>query len=517
MAKKKKKKGLTLGLLLLLLAVLIGGLFGLRALNKAQEEKADGETAEEKTYIVSRDIKSTDITEFSYQCEGETLTFVKEDDTWKYKDNKDMELNQSKFTTMTGSLAGLTAKRVVEENLDHLSTYGLDAPSNVIHFKTADSEMTLYLGIKNEVTGDYYLYVEGGSAVYTVSTYINDDFSTGLYDLLQAESLPAISQTELTGIELSVPNGHMMALFESAGDTEADYSGMYSWFLLKEDGIRIPMDETAQSDLIEKVTSLTLGSLVSYEPAEEELKTYGLDAPAAQITVHYVKTYEEQAEETESVQSTDAAAETAKETSEAKTVTVNETLILYIGKQAESGDYYVKTSVSNRVSLMAQTTAEYFLNLTDRTFINKSAALNNIKDVDSITAVVDGTTIEYSIKRETVAGTDSETGEAVTEETETYYKDGTEMAEDEFKSLYQQIIGIKAEQVLAEDAAPSQNTDELTFTFHRNTETFPEITISYAPYDSSFYQMTVNGVTQLLVNKRDIANLKTALLAPAAE
>ena len=57
MAKKKKKKGLTLGLLLLLLAVLIGGLFGLRALNKAQEEKADGETAEEKTYIVSRDIK----------------------------------------------------------------------------------------------------------------------------------------------------------------------------------------------------------------------------------------------------------------------------------------------------------------------------------------------------------------------------------------------------------------------------------------------------------------------------
>ena len=110
MAKKKKKKGLTLGLLLLLLAVLIGGLFGLRALNKAQEEKADGETAEEKTYIVSRDIKSTDITEFSYQCEGETLTFVKEDDTWKYKDNKDMELNQSKFTTMTGSLAGLTAK-----------------------------------------------------------------------------------------------------------------------------------------------------------------------------------------------------------------------------------------------------------------------------------------------------------------------------------------------------------------------------------------------------------------------
>lgn len=106
---------------------------------------------------------------------------------------------------------------------------------------------------------------------------------------------------------------------------------------------------------------------------------------------------------------------------------------------------------------MAQTTAEYFLNLTDRTFINKSAALININDVDSITAVVDGTTIEYSIKRETVAGTDSETGEAVTEETETYYKDGTEMAEDEFKSLYQQIIGIKAEQVLAEDAAPSEH------------------------------------------------------------
>ena len=91
--------------------------------------------------------------------------------------------------------------------------------------------------------------------------------------------------------------------------------------------------------MIEKVTSLTLGSLVSYEPTEEELKTYGLDAPAAQITVHYVKTYEEQAEETESVPSTDAAAETA----EAKTITVNETLILYIGNQAESGEYYVKT------------------------------------------------------------------------------------------------------------------------------------------------------------------------------
>ena len=58
------------------------------------------------------DITTEDVKAFSYQYNNETLSFVKEDDTWYYEADKSIALDQDAVETLVTTAAQLTADQV---------------------------------------------------------------------------------------------------------------------------------------------------------------------------------------------------------------------------------------------------------------------------------------------------------------------------------------------------------------------------------------------------------------------
>ena len=52
----------------------------------------------------------------------------------------------------------------------------------------------------------------------------------------------------------------------------------------------------------------------------------------------------------------------------------------------------------------------------------------------------------------------------------------------------------------------------LSFVFHRSTDAFSEMTLSFTRYDNSFYLVSFNGEERLLVNRNAVTDLVDMVL-----
>lgn len=154
--------------------------------------------------------------------------------------------------------------------------------------------------------------------------------------------------------------------------------------------------------------------------------------------------------------------------------------------------------------------------------------------VDSIDVTLDGQTHVLTIERtasyasegadgEATAGSSAIDGDASAEEaqadteakdagsdeeevTTTYRLDGEDALPVLTENFLDTLNALDAEGQTTEE--PVESEPELTFTFHRSTPTFSEVTLAFTRYDNSFYLVTLNGEGKLLVNKNDVAELK---------
>lgn len=529
MKKKRKNKALPLLVLLCVLLLLLAGYFGLKKLNEAAENGEEStEDTSEQVSLFEGDKDS--LTEISYSYEGQQYTFVKEDDVWINQEEPEIELNQNLMSSMAGNITSLTSERIVGDVTDNLSDYGLAEPETTVTFKVGEDTGSWQIGAENDIAGGVYIKKADENTVYLVSDSFKSAFQKDMFDLLEDEEMPEIGESDITDIQVQNPSGTVALTFLEEGN-DNDLTGMLSWFYTDENQDYAGADEDVVSSITSEIAGLSMGDCVSYK-ADASMADFGLDQPQGVVLVDYTQTYEKQEETSQETSSQGETASTQEETTasieetaasqtetaqsetqessteetEAETITVELKFRLEIGSQTEDGDYYCRYSDSDRVYLLAQDTAETFLNLTNRDLVDKNPALINISTVDRLVITYNGSQTEYTIERTT------QTDEEGNETTETVYrKDGEEMEEDTFKDLYQEIVGITAEAVISEEQTPVEGDPELSFTFYRNTENHSQVTISYTPFDSDFYQMTIDGTTQLLVNKRDIQALEAAI------
>lgn len=191
---QKQKKQLLVMVILLVIGIL--AYVGIRIYSEKQEEKKAAE--EEENKIAVTDLESDDITEFSYQYEGEVLEFVKEDGTWYYKGDKTISMDQDQISSMLETAVGLEAETEVTD-YESLSDYGLDTPSNTITLTGENKTVTLLLGNKNEMLSQYYVKKEEEDTVYLISVSLESVFGKSVSDLTEVEeSTEALSETEST-------------------------------------------------------------------------------------------------------------------------------------------------------------------------------------------------------------------------------------------------------------------------------------------------------------------------------
>ncbi len=179
---EKQKKQFIVVLILLIVAV--AAYLLLHVYNDKKEAKEEAE--EDADTITITDFDTDDVTAFSYQLNGETLSFAKDGDNWLYDGDTSLDLDEDSITSMLLAVSNLTTEEALEE-YDSLSDYGLDTPSNTITVTTADGTITLLAGNQNEITNSYYMMTGDSDTVYLISTDLNSTFGSAVDDLIAEE------------------------------------------------------------------------------------------------------------------------------------------------------------------------------------------------------------------------------------------------------------------------------------------------------------------------------------------
>ena len=461
-------KGKKLLILLLVVAVLIGGYFAVK--HFVTDDDAEPESESDTVPIGA--LHADDVAEILYVCGDETIDLVKDTDAWRLKDDPDFPVRQAYADTMATDAAELEAVRLVSESADDFAQYGLDEPETAYIFLCTDgSQVTYYIGNYNSFGATYYLNVAGTEKIYLISGDFLDDFGYGLKDLADVEAMQTVSTEEIYDMTLTL-DGKTTRVFHVEDGLKTVYSDVFTWF--SDD--TTPVDAAVAQDLIGKAASFTESGCADYKAADDELATYGLDAPV--LTAKFDYTVSERQETGETDEDGEPVTETVKH---------DETMTLFVGSAAKDGSLYVKTDASDVVYLID---AEYLQTLRDFDL----ASLRNMRlcavmstDVESMDVSINGKTATITVER---TKTDDE-------ETAVYKMDGTEIASEKYDDFYAAIQSIYAEDFTDENV--SVEDAPIAVTFHTTRTGFETITLQLAPYDRNFY-VAANGA---LVNKRD--------------
>ncbi len=316
---KKRSIRLLIGVAVILILLL--AYFGLRAYNERTEVEEQEEAAGETILEIDPD----SVTEISFLLNGVETVFEQDTEgNWKKSDDETFPVNDALLLYPLDYLVPLKSVRTLTEAEDP-SEYGLDNPQNVITLKREDGEETvLTIGDTNEVTGNDYLILNGDTqTVYTVASGLRESIYEDLYDYAISEEIPEIQASEITGISLS-------------GSDRDGYD------LYIEDALWMVDGKEADSDLANELSS-ALGGL-DYEgyydhnctdPAE-----YGLDNPAAVLTITWEEPEEEEAE---------TGLEEEETQSETETSYTVYKISFDIGNEDAEGNYYVQMEGSLEV------------------------------------------------------------------------------------------------------------------------------------------------------------------------
>ncbi|WP_434310984.1 DUF4340 domain-containing protein [Hominifimenecus sp. rT4P-3] len=500
---KKKKKARSLILLLVLLLAACGGYYALTKYNASQEEAESGKS-EENEKLLSL---TGGITSLSYEWAGEKVSLSLTDSKWKREGDENYPVNQSSVSSMVSTLKAAEKQKEIPGAADALGDYGLDAPKArvTIGDDTGASEVFL-IGNENPTAGGCYSMAEESGKVYLTDAALATAFDQGWAELLAIDDGPGIGSTKVREITVEAGGETKRLKYEPAGLPEYDYTEKANLFYQKADGTYLPVSSTMQSSILNQISSLSYQSASAYQPTEEEKAIAGLTEPAAVITIRYV--------EDETVTK---KAEKEGEEDTTETVEREKAYVLSIGRyDEEKNQYQAAYQGGSTILTISGDTVRPLLDVDERTIANVSP--NEIADtsIDRIDLTYQGEiktlTIERKEVEEETTGAETEAAEgeteaAATKKEVTYYLDGEEIAAETFQK-YQSAFRIEGQRILEEGEALLDVQPEFTVTYHRNTETFPTVTISYIPYNENFYQVAVNGaMPSIVVNIRDVEQL----------
>lgn len=472
-------------LFVLLLALVI--LTGVTLLVAHLVPDEDESTAEDTSYIIFS-LDPDQVTQLSWTYEDSTVTLTKDENSnWSYPDDEAFPLDASYPDAMVQALKEVSATKTIESP-ENLADYGLEEAACAISVTAGDSTYELRIGDETGLGGQRYLSLGDGN-VYLVDADLLEDFSLGLYDIVSMESIP--SMTDLTSVSIETTSGTLT--LDYLEDSGLAYSDQYTWFW-NQDGEETPLDTDLAEDLVSTVTGLTWNACVDYQADEDSLGTYGLDIPAATITVEYTESTQVETNET------DENGDPIYETQETPATFV-----------PELGDYdgdtcYARISGSSMVYRVDGTVADTLLAAQGEDLLPQDVVLMDWSDVTSVEINLDGTT--YSLEKTVQEETDEDGN---TTETYVYQLDGQTV------DITDALDSIQDLEVTGSDTDATPGTEELAFTFYQDKENFPTVTLVFSQYDSSSCLVTLNGESRLLVSRTDLLDLVDTLQDLLAE
>lgn len=466
------KRGKKLLLLTLVLVLMAGVALAARKLTPKSKE---ADTGSEEISIFSVDTES--VTKLTWTYQGETVALVDAGDGWMYENDRDFPLDESRLNTMLNALGEITASKTIE-NVEDLGQYGLEEPVCSISV-TAGKTSEIRLGDETGLGGQRYLSLGDGS-VYLVDASLLSSFSYGLYDIIQKEAIPSMNSIR----SFSVDRGTDQLTIDYLEDSGLAYSRQYTWFAQTESGCQT-LDTELTDAFTEQITELQWDSCVDYKATPSAIQKYGLDTPAVTVMVTYLETSKV------ATNQQDEDGNTVYETKETE-----KTFTLEIGGYTGSS-CYARIKDSQMVYLISAEICDSLLYTGTGDLLPDDVLVMDWDTVTGIDIILDGQT--YPIKKEVRDSTDED---GQTSETYVYTLNGEEIAIggvlDALESLNATGSG--------EGLTPSRGA-EIQFIFHRDTDTFQKVELTFYLYDSSSCLVGLNGETRLFVSRDSVVSI----------
>jgi len=468
MSKRKKKNAVTLGLLLVALAVLCGVYFWYSDRAKKKQEQ------EETPKIDVIEIDTEQISSMHYVKDDADIILVKQDDVWISKNEPDRPIKQTNVNNILNAIKSIKADRIVAENPDNLADFGLEKPEAVLEVNLKDgSTVTIKVGIEVIHSQGYYGMVNDDGKVYQMSRDLGLAMRYNNTDMTELEETPKIETANVTYIKVSYKNGTEYELkkfdekiYSNAGNT------LCSWKVLKPYGKEYSADETKMQDLQGLYAGISYLSCVDYKA--EDLAKYGLDDPEVVVQVGYKVARTEKLDKPEKDPQTDQliTEKTYYDPHEYK---------LFIGNKNEDGNYYVIMEGSKAVHTMDDNHVDRMINIDPFSLLDAYVMMPNISEVDKIEVVTGGKNYNMEIKRSTEK---DDKGEEKT--VSSYYFNGKEVEEKPFKSMYQVMISAQYDSEIKEEISLEGVEPVLSMSFHLFGDGEGTYSVDFYPYNDSF-------------------------------
>ena len=130
------------------------------------------EAAEDASELRITDLKSSEISRFSYTDGSTTMTFYKKSGEWHISGNKKMEVDQDTVEDILDACCQLSGTRKLTDP-DDPEDYGFNSPAYTVTL-TAENDEKCKLEIGNMTGNGYYMTADGGKSVYTADSTITE-------------------------------------------------------------------------------------------------------------------------------------------------------------------------------------------------------------------------------------------------------------------------------------------------------------------------------------------------------
>ena len=525
------KKSTKLVSAVVVLAVLGGVYVGLNTYVSKEEKTESSSEEESKTEVFS--VKTDDIKSLGFIVDKKAVTFEKKDDSWVKEDETAFPVNQTTLDSAASAIETVEADRVLED-VEDLTEYGLDSPSNTVTVDTDDGTTKFNIGDENTSTNQYYISKDDDdSTVYVVAADTVSPFMNSLYDYAQGEDFPTIDSSTVKKVQVSEDKDSYV-LEENSDGATWDVSGDGS-------SDKESADTTAAGNVTSGLGSFAFDQFVNYNA--EDLSQYGLDKPYATITVDYQEEVEDDsADSTNSGENDSTASESDSESSDStdtdsgsedadsaddkasaedssadsadstdasddsdssedsKTTTVDKQLVIYVGDEAGDGSRYV-TVDNKQIYTMSTDTLSAVIDKTPSDLWSLIVNYLSVKNLDQLQVTYGETTNTVNVSRET--STDDDGNE---KETTTYQLDGKEIESTTFTTFYNKLINMAGQKRLTEAYTPAADP-EMTAVFTDSDKN--QTTVTFYTYDTNYYAAVV-GDKVFLVNKMTVKEMFNA-------
>lgn len=488
MAKKLGKRATSLIVLAGAVVLLTGAYLLIRFLPKGGEAEATPSPAAEENVLYECDKDS--ITGFTLKSAGETwdVAVSKKDETvtntdgtkttqtntvYTLTDYPDVPVNEETGgNVLTNFSKILTVGPVETETPEDLTPYGLDPPVVTGTVRLADGTGTeIYLGNKTGAGNTYYMMKQGDPAVYEVKLTYGDRLSYTREDIVKTDVVPTLSMDSVSHVLLKrTGQPDIEAQHQDVQEGQAQL-GVSVFKMVKPFSLSRDVSGEEFDTFLTNIGSIKMTGIISLDPAQKA--EYGLDEPRIELSAQ------------------DA----------------DNSLTLYFGDDYGDGQIACMVKGYTPIYFVDKASVEFLENAKAEDLADKFLLLPMIDDVDSVDITIGGATHTMSIQRTTEKATEEGQEDKVVE---TYFLDGVQKNEDEFKAVYQAAIGVTAD-AYTDDPALSQGDAIASVTYHFNVGDIPTMTVSFYAYDVDFYAGALDGETKALVAQRKVDAIKTAM------